>query len=54
MQSLELKKGTRVQLTYNIDTKDGLTNGARGILVEFVRDRAGKVEKLMIRFDEVY
>ena len=54
MQTLELKRGARVQLTYNIDTLDGLTNGARGIVENFVRNPLGKVEKVMVRFDETY
>ena len=52
MQTLELKKGARVQLTYNIDTLDCLTNGARGNVVDFVKNFAGHVEKVMIRFEE--
>ena len=54
MQTLELKKGARVQLTYNIDTLDGLTNGARGVVESFVKNNAGNVEKVMVKFDETY
>ena len=54
MQTLELKKGARVQLTFNIDTLDCLTNGARGVLIDFVKNWAGHVEKVMIQFDEIH
>ena len=54
MQSLVLKVGARVQLTYNIDTLDGLTNGARGIVKYMSRNAAGQVEKIMVKFDENY
>ena len=54
MQSLRLKVGARVQLTYNIDTLDGLSNGARGIVEHILKNSAGQVEKIMIRFDENY
>ena len=52
LQTLELKKGARVQLTYNIDTLDCLTNGARGYVVDFLRNGVGIVDKIMIRFEE--
>ena len=47
-----MKKTARVQLTYNIDTMDCLTNGARGELVDFVLNDAGHIDKLMVKFDE--
>ena len=52
MQKLELKKGARVQLTYNIDTQDCLTNGARGEVIDFVKNFGGRVERVVIKFDE--
>ena len=52
LQRLELKKGSRVQLTYNIDTQDCLTNGARGEVIDFVRNNAGHIEHVMVKFDE--
>ena len=53
-QTLKLKKGARIQLTYNIDTADCLTNGTRGAVTEFVKNSNGLVEKIMIKFDEVH
>ena len=50
---LNLKRGARVMLTYNIDVIDCLANGARGEIVDFVRDKSGNVQKIMIKFDEV-
>ena len=39
-KELKLKVGAKVMLTYNIDTSDGLTNGARGELIGFIEDAA--------------
>ena len=50
---LNLKIGARVMLTYNIDVLDCLTNGARGEIVEFLKDKSGYVHKVIIRFDEI-
>ena len=52
LQTLQVKKTARVQLTYNIDTLDCLTNGARGELVDYVRNDNGHIDKLIVKFDE--
>ena len=52
LQTLVIKKSARIQLTYNIDTLDCLTNGTRGEVVDVVRNPAGYVEKIMVKFDE--
>ena len=52
LQTLQLKKGSRVQLTYNIDTLDCLTNGARGEVVDFVINDSGHLDKIMVKFDD--
>lgn len=54
LQTLEIKKKARVQLTYNIDVMDCLTNGTRGEVVDLVMNKAGHVEKIMIKFDADY
>ena len=41
------------QRTYNIDVVDCLTNGARGEIIDFVKDNTGNVLKIMIKFDEL-
>ena len=41
-------------LIHNIDVLDGLSNGTRGELIAVERDAKGKVEKLIIKFDEEY
>ena len=38
LQTLELKVGARVMLTYNVDVSDCLTNGARGTLIGFEKN----------------
>ena len=36
-------------IIHNVDTLDGITNGQRGILVDFLYSNDGKVDKLIIR-----
>ena len=38
-------------LTYNLDTSDGLTNGARGELVRVIEDEKQNILKLIIQFE---
>ena len=54
LQTLRIKVRARVVLIHNIDVLDGLSNGARGELIAVERDAKGKVEKLIIKFDEEY
>ena len=46
---LKLKKGAEVILTLNINTVDGLTNGARGTLLN-VEKKNGAVSRLIVEF----
>ena len=52
LQTLKLKMGARVMLTYNIDTLDCLTNGTRGTVVGFYKNVTGVITKIFIKFDE--
>ena len=46
---LKLKKGAEVILTLNVNTVDGLTNGARGTLLN-VEKKNGAVSRLIVEF----
>ncbi len=48
--TLKLAVGARVMLTGNVDVSDGLVNGARGTVVEFVRNEDAIV-KILVLFD---
>ena len=48
---LYLKKGARVILIYNVDVCDGLNNGAKGTVVDFVR-RDNAIESVIVEFDK--
>ena len=48
---LKLKLGAKVMLTYNIDTSDGLTNGARGELIGIAEDEEGNISRLIVKFE---
>ena len=39
-------------LTYNTDTSDGLTNGARGDLIGIIKDFKGNISKLIVKFED--
>lgn len=46
---LFLRPGAKIMIIHNVDTIDGITNGQRGILVDFLYFEDGKVDKLIVR-----
>ena len=53
-QTLYMKVGAKVMLTYNIDVLDCLTNGSRGHIVAFDITNTGFIEKVIVKFDDVH
>ena len=39
-------------LTYNLDTSDGLTNGARGKIIDFCKNKSGEVTTIIVQFED--
>ena len=46
----KFKIGARIILTFNLDTFDGLTNGAQGEIIGYERGAAGHVIRLYVHF----
>ena len=51
MQTLELKKGARIRLIFNISTKDDLTNGELGTIIDFHKNSKGFIDGIVVAFD---
>ena len=50
---LYLKKRARVVLVHNVDVSDGLNNGAKGEVLEFIKDEEGNVNQVVVKFDNM-
>ena len=50
---LKITIGAKIMMTYNVDTSDGLTNGARGELIGIIQDESGHISKLIVKFEEL-
>ena len=51
LHTLQVKVGSRVMLTANLDLRDGLSNGSIGTLEATLRGNSGEVHVMMVRFD---
>ena len=49
---LKVKTGARVNLNFNIRTIDELVNGSSGKIIDFVKNRRGNVDAIIILFDQ--
>ena len=49
---IDLKKGCRVMLTTNLDVCDGLVNGSLGTVVGFEYNKEGRIQFVMVSFDD--
>ena len=52
MDFLRLKIGSTVILTYNINVKDKLTNGQRGIVQKLLFDKKKSLECIIVKFND--
>ena len=50
LQTLRIKVGARVMLIHNVNTLDGLTNGAQGTVVQILA-KDNKVRFILVKFD---
>ena len=48
----KFKIGAKCMLTYNLDTSDGLTNGARGKILDFCKNKSGEVTTIIVQFED--
>jgi hypothetical protein len=52
LKSLELKKGARVKLVFNVSVSDSLTNGALGQVIDIVfQENSSEVKCIIVSFD---
>ena len=52
MNKLKIKNGSRVSLTFNVNTIDNLVNGALGTVVGIEKNSKGAVECIIVAFDD--
>ena len=52
LDSLELKVGARICIVFNVNTIDGLVNGALGTVLAFEKNKHQKIEAIIVKFDE--
>ena len=52
VNKLVLKIGSRVKLAYNINTIDGLVNGAMGNVIAFERNPKDEIYAIVVQFDQ--
>ena len=51
MKTLSLKVNARVVLVFNVNTPDGLVNGAMGTIRDFTKTERGEIHIIWVEFD---
>ena len=51
-KTLRLKIRSKIMITANVDTKDSLTNGTFGEIIDFEKQDNGKISAIIVQFKQ--
>ena len=51
-KTLRLKIRSKIMITANVDTKDSLTNGTFGEIIDFEKQDNGKISAILVEFKQ--
>ena len=49
LDSLKIKIGASAMVIHNVDVVDGITNGQLGVVIAFIKTKAGNVDKIVFK-----